>query len=99
MNKSIRNQIEKKKWVKRLKVLGLKQTETQKFTCYKAQSKPCSCIMCSPYKYSRKIKHPLSYALISEEQREDFGLINLMKQANRTQKVSREKVMLKLGGK
>lgn len=60
MNKEIRNQITKKKWAKRLKVLGLKQSENQLFTCYKSQSKPCSCYLCSPVKYSRKIKHPLS---------------------------------------
>jgi hypothetical protein len=58
MNKEIRNQITKQKWARRLKLLGLKQTETQRFTCFKAQSKPCSCYFCSPTKYSRKIKHP-----------------------------------------
>jgi hypothetical protein len=60
MNKGIRTEITKKKWAKRLKVLGLKQTETQLFTCYKSQGKPCSCHLCSPVKYSRKTKHPLS---------------------------------------
>jgi hypothetical protein len=57
MNKGIRNQVAKKKWTKRLKILGLKQTETQRFTCYKAQSKSCSCHLCSPSKYSRKTKY------------------------------------------
>lgn len=37
--------------------------------------------------------------LLTEEQREDLGLIKLMKQVDRTQKVSRDKVMAKLGRK
>jgi hypothetical protein len=44
-------------------------------------------------------KMQIETKLLTEEQREDFGLINLMKQADRTQKVSREKVMAKLGRK
>lgn len=44
-------------------------------------------------------KMQIESKLLTEEQREDFGLINLMKQADRTQKVSREKVMAKLGRK
>jgi hypothetical protein len=59
MNKEIRNQTTKLKWLKRLKVLGLQQTQTQRFFCYKAQAKPCSCYLCRSVKYSRKIKHPL----------------------------------------
>ena len=34
--------------------------------------------------------------LLSTEESEDLGLINLMKQADRTQKVSRETIMQKL---
>ncbi len=37
--------------------------------------------------------------LLTEEQREELGLIKLMKQVDRTQKVSRDKVMAKLGRK
>ena len=37
--------------------------------------------------------------LLTEKQSEDLGLIRLMKQADRSQKVSREKVMAKLGKK
>ena len=44
-------------------------------------------------------KMQIETKLLTEEQREDFGLIKLMKQADRTQKVSREKVMAKLGRK
>lgn len=44
-------------------------------------------------------KMQIETKLLTEEQREDFGFINLMKQADRTQKVSREKVMAKLGRK
>jgi len=34
--------------------------------------------------------------VLFEEEKEDFGLIQLMKQADRTEKVSREEVMAKL---
>jgi hypothetical protein len=44
-------------------------------------------------------KMQIETKLLTEEQREDFGLIKLMKQADRTQKVSREQVMAKLGRK
>ena len=44
-------------------------------------------------------KMQIESKLLTEEQREDFGLIKLMKQADRTQKISREKVMAKLGRK
>jgi hypothetical protein len=35
--------------------------------------------------------------VLSSEEKEEFGLIKLMKEADRTKKVSREKVMEKLG--
>ena len=44
-------------------------------------------------------KMQIETKLLTEEQREDFGLIKLMKQVDRTQKISREKVMAKLGRK
>ncbi|HNW88694.1 MAG TPA: hypothetical protein PKN48_03470 [Bacteroidales bacterium] len=37
--------------------------------------------------------------VLSAEDIEDFGLIKLMKEADRTKKVSREKIMAKLGRK
>jgi hypothetical protein len=53
MNKELRNIITKLKYKKRLKIYNIKGEAY----CFKQQSKPCSCYMCSPYKYSRKIKH------------------------------------------
>ncbi len=57
MNKGRRNEIEKLKWEKRLKNLGIPLEDKEKFTCYKSQGKPCSCNMCSSEKYDRNIKH------------------------------------------
>lgn len=54
MNKGRRTELTKLKHKKRLNALGLSDG---KYYCYKAQGKPCSCMMCSPYKYSRKAKH------------------------------------------
>ena len=44
-------------------------------------------------------KMQIEVKLLTEKQSEDLGLIRLMKQADRSQKVSREKVMAKLGKK
>lgn len=55
-NKGNREQITQRKFKARLRALSL-DTEQGKFFCYKAQAKPCSCKMCSPVKFSRKIKH------------------------------------------
>ena len=41
-------------------------------------------------------KMQIESKLLTEEQQENLGLIKLMKEADRTQKVSREKVMDKL---
>ena len=41
-------------------------------------------------------KMQIEVKLLTEKQSEDLGLIRLMKQADRSQKVSREKVMAKL---
>ena len=54
MNKGLRNQITRIKHKQRCYVLGLNPDEHY---CYKAQGTPCSCFMCRPAKYSRKIKH------------------------------------------
>ena len=56
-NKGLRNEIEKRKWQQRLRTLGIPESKRFDFTCYKAQGKPCSCLLCSPEKYSRKRKH------------------------------------------
>ena len=53
-NKARRQELTKLKHKKRCNVLGLKPEEHY---CYKEQAKPCSCILCSPNKYSRKVKH------------------------------------------
>jgi hypothetical protein len=52
MNKGLRNLIAKRKFKRIIDILGIEK-------CYKfkAQSKPCSYYMCSPYKYTRKLKH------------------------------------------
>ena len=40
---------------RRLKNLGIKTIE--KYYLYRTTGKPCSCSMCSTYKYKRTIKH------------------------------------------
>ncbi len=44
-------------------------------------------------------KMRISIKILSAEEREDLGLIKLMKETDRTKKVSRSKVMEKLGRK
>jgi hypothetical protein len=56
MNKARRFEIKMTKFKKRLKVLGLLYKEGN-FHCYRTSGSPCSCYMCSPYKFKRKIKH------------------------------------------
>lgn len=53
-NKGRRQELTRLKYLKRCKVLGL---DPNKYYCYKAQGKPCSCFMCSCEKFSRKVKH------------------------------------------
>lgn len=53
-NKARRQELTKLKHQKRCKRLGLKPEEHY---CYKAQGKPSSCYLCSPYKYKRSKKH------------------------------------------
>jgi len=57
MNKRQRVEMTARKWAKRLRALGLKPTSENRFTCFKEQAKPCSCFVCRPEKYSRKVKH------------------------------------------
>jgi len=56
MNKGIRQRKTRLKFKKRLKQMGLLNKEGN-FYCYKSNGSPCSCPMCSPNKYNRKIKH------------------------------------------
>jgi hypothetical protein len=51
MNKERRRQLTRLKHIKRCKRLGLKPNENY---CYKHQTKPCSCFMCSGLKFNRK---------------------------------------------
>ncbi|MBN2778623.1 MAG: hypothetical protein JXR36_13335 [Bacteroidales bacterium] len=44
-------------------------------------------------------KMRISIKILTQEERENLGLLKLMKDADRTKKVSREKVMSKLGRK
>lgn len=56
MNKRLRQVMTQLKFKKRLRQLGLLGKEG-KYYCYKSTGKPCSCPLCSPEKYNRKIKH------------------------------------------
>ena len=44
-------------------------------------------------------KMQIESKLLTEEQQENLGLIKLMKEVDRTQKISRDKIMEKLGRK
>ena len=54
MDKARREELGKLKHKKRCIPLKLKPEEHY---CYKAQSVPCSCYICSSNKFDRKIKH------------------------------------------
>lgn len=54
MNKGLRNEVTKRKHQQVCSILNI---DPSTHYIYKAQAKPCSCSLCSPYKYSRKIKH------------------------------------------
>lgn len=56
-NKGRRNEITQLKWKKRLKNLNLPISDKRKYTCFKAQGKPCGCFGCKPPKYKRATKH------------------------------------------
>jgi hypothetical protein len=53
MNKGERTRLRMVHYKRRLKRLRIKGD----MFCLKDQGKPCSCYMCSPSKYKRKIKH------------------------------------------
>ena len=56
MNKARRFELKMLKFTKRLKQLGLNVKE-HNVNAYRTTGQPCSCYICSPYKFSRKIKH------------------------------------------
>jgi len=62
-NKGRRNEITKLKWKKRISFLRTQYNveEPAKLYCYKTTGKPCSCPMCSPYKYDRNEKHKKNF--------------------------------------
>ena len=72
MDKGRRTELTKLKYKKRLKQLGLKEGEG-KFTCYKSTGKPCSCEMCSPYKYNRTEKHKKTISNVEFDDKFDKG--------------------------
>ena len=57
MNKGLRNEIERRKFRKRIEQVGLKMEDVHKpqnnLWAYKSTGKPCSCFMCSGLKYNR----------------------------------------------
>ena len=57
MNKGLRNEIERRKFRKRIEQVGLKMEDVHKpqnnLWGYKTSGKPCSCFMCSGLKYDR----------------------------------------------
>lgn len=56
MNKARRHELKMLKYKKRLKQLNLKAGEGR-FNCFRTTGKPCSCAVCSPYKYDRAKTH------------------------------------------
>lgn len=60
MNKLQRQKLKRKHYLRRIKLLASWNTKSwteldnAKCTmCWKTTGKPCSCVMCSPYKYDR----------------------------------------------
>lgn len=52
MDKATRHELKMLKYKKRINQLGLNNADG-KFYAYRSHGKPCSCFMCSPYKYER----------------------------------------------
>lgn len=67
-NKGLRKEIAKRKHVKRCRILGIDPTKSY---LYKAQGKPCSCSVCSPYKYNRAKEKLAAHLIHPEELRSD----------------------------
>lgn len=71
MNKARRQELKNLKYKKRLKRIGKCNAKTlanpkgerYNYTGYKNSSKPCSCPVCSPYKYNR-----------AKQKRKDFDI-------------------------
>jgi hypothetical protein len=53
MNKARRHELKMLKYKKRLKQLGFKESAKSNLFAYRSHGTPCSCYMCSPYKYNR----------------------------------------------
>lgn len=53
MDKARRHELKMLKYKKRINQLGLNNPDGN-FYAYRSHGKPCSCFMCSPYKYERK---------------------------------------------
>lgn len=76
MNKLLRNKLKRKHYVRRIKLLAAwnnqswtKLVNDKSNICYKTTGKPCSCAMCSPYKYDRSEQKRLNKTeiLLSDE--------------------------------
>lgn len=58
MNKARRNELKMLKFKKRLKKWGLKGNEpNSNFHAFRSHGAPCSCSLCSPYKYRKDDRH------------------------------------------
>lgn len=56
MNKARRHQLKMLKFKKRLRNYGKKLSEGDSFHVFRTTGKPCSCHLCSPYRYAKGIK-------------------------------------------
>jgi hypothetical protein len=56
MNKGRRHQLKMLKLKKRLQNYGAKPGDTGNFHAFRTTGKPCSCHLCSPYRYAKGIK-------------------------------------------
>lgn len=77
MNKARRQELKNLKYKKRLRLIGSLNNDTlvnpkghnYNYTGFKNSSKPCSCPVCSPYKYDRaKVKKGLPLKKIFGQQ-------------------------------
>lgn len=57
MNKGRRNELAGLKQKKRIKLYRFSADNIRAIGKLKNHATLCSCLMCSPYKYSRKVKH------------------------------------------
>ena len=66
-NKFERNLEKRKHYFRRLKNLGLKEGQGN-FYAFKSHGKPCSCFLCSPYKYQRNKKENKDWHVLTHEE-------------------------------